>query len=277
MKKILPVFVLWVVLSFVSVYISGCTSERDAPPDARSAMKYTVHGGGRVVVYDEEGNALIFDRTNSAEALERCAEAGVGAVELDFSFTSDVELVCIHDWNGGFIKKAGVLTFDEFMNEKICGYLTPMSVSDAAKFIVENKDIYMVTDVKEDNIRALRIIAEECGDDLSRVIAQIYSPEEYDAVREIGYTNIVLTLYRMKWEEKTDAAALCEFALTHELVGITLPVMLAEQEYGLTDAFVEHGVAFFVHTVDGKEEARRYFDIGASGVYCDSTVKAATS
>ena len=272
MNKILSVFLMCVVFSFVLIYLSGCSSERDVPPDARSAMKYTVHGGGRVVVYDEEGNALIFDRTNSAEGLERCGEAGVGAVELDFSFTSDGELVCIHDWNGEFTKKAGALTFDEFMSEKICGYLTPLSVSDAAKFIVENEDIYMVTDVKEDNIRALRIIAEECGDNLSRVIAQIYSPEEYDAVREIGYTNIVLTLYRMKWEEKTDAAELCEFALTHELLGITMPVMLAEQEHGLTDAFAEHGVAFFVHTVDGKEDANRYFEIGASGVYCDSTV-----
>ena len=36
--------------------------------------------------------------TNSLEALDRNYGAGFRAFEIDLSFTSDGELVCLHDW-----------------------------------------------------------------------------------------------------------------------------------------------------------------------------------
>ena len=36
--------------------------------------------------------------TNSLEALDQNYEAGFRAFEIDLSFTSDGELVCLHDW-----------------------------------------------------------------------------------------------------------------------------------------------------------------------------------
>jgi glycerophosphoryl diester phosphodiesterase len=61
-------------------------------------------------------------------------------------------------------------------------------------------DWYLITDVKDDNLRALKEISEIFGkneiDLRNRVVPQVYSPDEIPRARALGFENIILTLYR---------------------------------------------------------------------------------
>ncbi|MDD6879466.1 MAG: glycerophosphodiester phosphodiesterase family protein, partial [bacterium] len=204
-----------------------------------------------------------------------CAEAGCSVIELDFNFTADRRLVCIHDWYHMYAEEIQTdiaLTYDEFMNVKIYRNFTPLAIEDVIDFLREHDGVYIVTDIKSDNIGALSVISELCPDMLDRFIVQIYSADEYDAVRELGFEQIVYTLYRLTWNEKTDTEALAEFAESHKLVGYTFAAELCDVE-GYVDGMKKTGVPLFVHTVDGEEEQQKYFDMGISGIYTNEVKK----
>ena len=64
-----------------------------------------------------------------------------------------------------------------------------------------------------------------------------------------------------------DAAALAAFAKAHHLLAITADATLASAEY--VAAFNEAGVPLFVHTVNGAEVQKQYYDLGVTCVYTD--------
>ncbi|OOF13202.1 hypothetical protein BZG79_08415 [Salinivibrio sp. MA427] len=70
------------------------------------------------------------------------------------------------------------------------------TLSSLALWLENNPGKKIVTDVKEKNIDALRLIAERYPELKSRFIPQIYWPEEYKMVSELGFDNIIWTLYR---------------------------------------------------------------------------------
>lgn len=64
--------------------------------------------------------------------------------------------------------------------------------------------VSIVTDIKEDCAAGAALIAQRCPDLRSRFIIQIYHPEEYDQVADLGFEHIILTVYQMSWSEKQD-------------------------------------------------------------------------
>lgn len=235
----------------------------------REAMRYVIHAAGRLEGIDNDGLPRSYDGANAREGLELCAENGARAVEVDFNFTADGQLACIHDWFAEYadgIEDGVPLTLDEFMDLRIFGNFTPMWMGDVADWLRANEGTYIVTDIKDDNLAGCRAIAEACPDLKNRFVVQIYDESEYDAVHGMGFEYIVYTLYRLDWKAKTDWRALRRFAKSHPLVGFTFSCELCQTE-GYVDGMLRSGVPLYIHTVN--EDAEAYFAKGISGVYTD--------
>ena len=238
------------------------------PPRERFLEAGTViHAAGAVV--SDRGETLL--GANCLEGLTASYEAGDRFVEIDFNFTADGELVCIHDWQPKFsdaIVGTEPLSLAEFMACRIYGSFTPMSLETLADFMEAHPDLCVVTDIKERNVEACGLIAARYPDLRDRFLIQIYDRDLYGPVRELGFESIIFTLYMLDWNSKTDTAALADFARDHELLAYTFGAPLADREH-YVEEMLETGVPLFVHTVNGPETRQRFLDMGITGVYTD--------
>ncbi len=235
--------------------------------------RYVIHAGGLV----EGDSGETFDYTNSLEALHNCYDSGNRIAEFDFMITSDDEIVCAHGddeevtWahdveNAGW--KDNPPTFETFMNAKVNGTLTTMSLDDLASFMRQHSDFYVVTDVKDDNIIVCRTIREKYPDLLNNFIIQIYHTDEYDKIRELGFTYIIYTLYRATDTELTPDD-LSDFIKHHKLIGVCFWATFEESYAESFETLKSTGLPLFVHTVNDRDEMKKYFDMGVTGIYTD--------
>ena len=209
--------------------------------------------------------------SNSLEALQLSYDAGYRAVEIDFNFTSDGHLACIHDWDSRFsaqITAGTAPTLEEFLSCRIYGRFTPLWLGSLADFLRRHEGLYIVTDVKEDNLRAAELIRDTCPDLMDRFIIQIYNESQYDAIRALGFEHILFTLYMMPWNVKTDTEYLARFARTHPLLGYTFADVLCDRA-GYVEGMKKAGVPLYVHTVNDPQRQEALFRMGISGVYTD--------
>lgn len=210
--------------------------------------------------------------TNSFEALENAYNKGNRYIEIDFSFTSDLRPVCIHDWNyisfPGFEKTKP--TYKEFSHGNVYGSFTPLTLESLASFMTLHDDLYIVTDVKDYNIYFAGIVKREFPSLADRFIIQVYSEEQYDYISQMGFNNIIFSLYRLDWKKQLDTEYLVSFAKTHPLYAYTFNAVLCENE-GYVEGLLKAGIPLFVHTVNDKEEQQKYFDMGITGIYTDNT------
>ena len=265
MKKLIIPFLL---LALVLILYS-CTEY--GAPKISIVFNEIVHAGGELWGVDSEGTYRSFYGSNSLEGLTQCAENGYSAVELDFSFTSDEHLVCIHDWSPEYIdtiEYGHPLSYDEFKNSKIYWNFTPIGVEDVAGFLAEHTGMYIVTDIKEDFDKAVGVLSEVLGEYKDRVIVQIYAEDEYDIAADAGFSKIIYSLYRLDWESKTDYKDLVKFSRTHSLVGFTFSYELCGVK-GYVDGMLKSGIPLYVHTVNDPAEAQKYYSMGINGIYTD--------
>jgi glycerophosphoryl diester phosphodiesterase len=208
------------------------------------------HAGGGI-----DGNVY----TNSYEALDFNLERGFAFFEIDFSFTTDRKLVCIHDWRDSYKRAFGLeqaekpdLATFEFLVDNRSKY-RKCTLGGLAEWLELNPSATLVTDVKEHNLKALRLISEEVSDFSTRVIPQVYFPENFGAVKDIGYRSIIWTLYRfhgtdddvLGWVEKFEGP----FAVT---------MSMAKAQTALPERLSELGIPTYVHTVNRQGVARRF-------------------
>ena len=140
--------------------------------------------------------------TNSYNALNINIDNGYKYFELDFSFTIDTKLVCLHDWKKDFIRwfgfsiteKPTLETYSNWVKNKL--EFKKCTLDGLALWLKNNPDVKIVTDVKEDNLRALSIIRHEIPNSHKQIIPQIYQPQNFKTVKEMGYEQIIWTLYR---------------------------------------------------------------------------------
>lgn len=243
----------------------------DEVAEIREDMRYIIHAGGRLTGVDNGGVTRTYDGSNSLEGLMQCSEAGCEVIELDFNFTSDGYLACIHDWYTEYadeITNNVPLTLEEFLDCEIYGNFTPIWLGDVVDFLRENDGTYIVTDIKDNNIAGITAIADYAPDLKNRFIVQIYSEDEYDDVRNLGFEYIVYTLYRLDWAPKVNWHSLGEFSKTHPLIGFTFSYELCSVD-GYVDGMLKSGTPLYIHTVNGEDEQQPYFDMGITGIYTD--------
>lgn len=141
-----------------------------------------IHAAGRV-----DG----ISGTNSLEALEETYAAGGRAIEIDFDWTSDGELVCIHDFTDRFtpLLHGEPCTLEEFLNIRYLNRYTPMTARDLLDWLSRHTDVILITDFKSGNVDGLETLAwmaQDYPNLQSRIYPQIYHQEEYWPVRGAG-------------------------------------------------------------------------------------------
>lgn len=241
--------------------VINCKS-RSAP--AIEMQRFILHTAGAT----EDG----FSGTNSVEAADNSYKNGYRWLEVDFNWTSDEKLVCVHDW-GNWNKHMGrgvfePVSYSEFIRisdeANVYHAFTPDSLE---AWLETHPGAMIVTDVKEKNVDAMSIIRRSNPGMVDRLIVQIYSFDEYEQIKSLGYKNIILTMYKLSWADYHD------FNKIDALIRNTDVVAVAMDAVDYTRDVFEHvkatGIPVYVHTLNTGAEQRAWFDKGAYGIYTD--------
>lgn len=232
----------------------------DAAPVTLPA--YVVHGGGLIDGYAG---------SNSLEAIDAAYAAGNRMLELDFLLSADGIPVCLHDWSSFYsnaITNGEAMTRDAFLAARIYERYTPLDLDSLAAWMEAHPDVCIITDVKDNNLGVLRTIASRYPALRARFIPQIYAYDEYAPVRAMGYSNIILTLYRLgEYSDKINTDKILPFAVARGLCAVTADVILAGDSF--VSAFQSAGMPLAVHTVNESERQAALFAAGVSTIYTD--------
>ena len=241
----------FLIMAFIS---TGIYKYKDShnPSDERTGFKTLriAHAGGGI-------NNKTY--TNSYDALNINLKNGFLYFELDFLFTKDDELVCMHNWGNNFKQSFGfeidekvtLKEFEHLVDEK--SEFTMCTLDGLASWMNRNPSAYIVTDAKENNIRALEMIHKTLPNANKRVIPQIYNPINFDSIAQIGFEQIIWTLYRFRGTNNTVLNWINRF---HKPVAITMPKHRAKST--LPRELNKRGIPTYVHTVNTTQELEEF-------------------
>jgi len=214
--------------------------------------------------------------TNSYEALDYNYQQGFVYFELDFVFTSDNQLVCLHDWKTNFkrsfgfeaTKKYSLSEFEQLAEDNT--RFKNCTLTGLADWMIEHPLAVIVTDVKEKNIVALRDIYSTLPNARQRVIPQIYQPENFATIKAIGYQQIIWTLYRYRGDNDSVLTLTDTFSGP---IAITMPKKRAASD--LPMRLADKHIPSYVHTINNALHAQQYKDTyKISEIYTDYLVPA---
>ncbi len=223
------------------------------------------HGGGTF-----QG----FQTSNSYEAVIQSINNGFQLIELDMDLSSDQKIIMIHDWDQTASRYYG-RTFEkpisrtQFLSLKVYGSYEVLTFEKLEDILKENPSVRIVTDTKGDNVDLLRRLAERYPESVKQIVPQIYEYDQWNQVKELGYQDIILTLYAMP---TVDENQLIRFAKEKDLYAVTMPDYLADK--GLCTSVSKAGIPVYVHPVDDYEEASSYMNQGATGIYSGALLPA---
>ena len=247
MKKILLIII-------IIIQITHFYSDEITP------AKYIAHAGGGI-------DNLTY--TNCLEALNLNYKLGHRLFEIDFSWTSDNKLIALHDWEKGYTKLFNEvinkpLDYSTIINKKMINKYTILTLPILSEWLKNHPDAYIITDIKDRNVEGLKYIADNYKNDISRYIPQIYFIKEYDEVKNLGFQNIILTLYLNSRSPKT----LAEFVDNNKLFALTMHL---EKKYFNEILYLmeERNQFVYVHTFNDKEQVEKILTSAVDGVYTD--------
>lgn len=263
---------LTIILLLVQTSVSFAAEERTAfaaDPEGIAATevqerpyeKVIAHGGG---VYQG------YETTNSVEALHHAIKNGYKIIELDMELSSDHKIIMLHDWDRTAMHYFGTnfprkLSQSQFMQLSVYGALEVLTFDKLAVILKKNPDIRIVTDTKGDNLELLTVIKEKYPNLIDRFIPQIYGYDQWSAVKELGYQDIIFTLYAMA---ELDTGKLAAYVKNHDIYAVTMPDYMAER--GICKQLSDEGIIIYIHPVSNYEAALQYMSLGAYGVYSGS-------
>lgn len=219
------------------------------------------HGGGRL-----EGAAI----TNSFNTLQ-ANRLRFDLFELDLNWTSDGELVCLHDWNESFQSRFAKSTdapvsLTEFHALLALNPDLPRNcdLDGLAGWMRANPDVRVVTDAKSNSLKAHELIAARHPDIRGQFIPQAYTPDEIKVLREFGFEDVIFTIYRYAGNDQK----ILNDVLTWRPTALAMPVDRARS--GLLNLIaLESSTPAFVHTVNDPTLAGCLKAMGAFGLYTD--------
>ena len=229
-----------------------------------------IHAGGYVTLSD--GTQVSY--TNSMEALEDCWQNGKRFCEIDLQEASDGTLICGHGDEDELVFGTGLPTTAsgaDYLSSRIYGELTPLSAEDLAAFMRGHPGFYVFADVKSNNLRVCRRLAEAFPDLRSRFIVQIQLPEEYETLRELGFPYITYPIFKTP-DEQRGLLRLTAFAENHELLALILPNGYYSPDSKLLSAGKLIRTPLILHTLNDSWEIEYYLrNHLATAVYTDRT------
>lgn len=208
--------------------------------------------------------------TNSIEALNHNYDLGFELFEIDFSWTSDGQLVCLHDWD----KTASRLfNYDENKPTSLMAFktmahankrLTPCTLDSLDRWLATHPKAYVITDIKGRNINRLNLILDHIKNAKHKVIPQFTQPEHFQKIKNMGFENLIWTLFSYNKSNEE----LLQQVKDMQLFAITMPKKRTET--GVANQLKAIGFETYVHTINDLNAAKNYQSIyGLSSVYTD--------
>lgn len=223
-----------------------------------------------LLIYHGGGGIDGLDYTNSEESLELTLNRGIRAIEIDFDYTTDNKLVCMHylgdvDWT------AKEYTYEEFMAQKVQGKYTSTDAAYVVNLMREYKDLYVIIDTKNEYLKNVVTDLVNLADDKTvcdRFVVQLYQPEDKAMVEEIydfPEDNYLFTSYKFGY----DPYSLVKLCFEQGIKIITLP----EGKYSFTEETMRFlrtkNIYIYEHTINRPDVAQRQLDKGMYGLYTD--------
>lgn len=178
--------------------------------------------------------------------------------EIDLQLTKDNRLVCLHDPlidNYTFNEIKEVIVKNDFCYDE-----------SLKKLLNKNKEIFIITDFKTDNIQGLNFIKEYFETDIDRFIPQIYFESEYSKVKELGFKNIIFTFYKIS---NYSNDRLYMIIKKMDLFAVTMDP--ARLRSGILKKFNEKNFFVYVYTVNSLFRFIQYkFFFGTNEIYTDN-------
>lgn len=216
---------------------------------------YISHAGGNI-------NGI----TNTKEGILDSLSKGNNYIEVDFMLTSDYKYILLHDWYsarawmGDNLKTA---TKDEFINCEMSHGLTMMDLDMLIDLMEEHPELVIITDTKEGNDRLLMTISYNYPEYMERFIVQIYEKSEYFLAKELGFKDIIFSLYQVWYTDRQ----ILDFAKNNELYAVTMADTRAKTN--LAQKLSDIGVTTYTHTINNIEDIPYYINKGIDGFYTD--------
>ena len=135
--------------------------------------------------------------TNCKEALiQALKSSGKGrTIEIDFSFTSDNVLVCLHDFNDfnrrvNHVDSPKRASLKKFKEAGTAGGGTAMTAEEAIKIMAKYPEAYLIVDTKEGGVDVYKRLVKICKrinkkSFLNRMVIQVYSEDGYKKIRKV--------------------------------------------------------------------------------------------
>lgn len=242
----------------ILLFLSTATIFASEEPEERVYERVIAHGGGAYKGYET---------TNSVEALNNAISNGYKIIELDMELSADHEIIMLHDWDRTSMHYYGTsfpkkLNRSTFMNLSVHGELEVLTFDKLEAILKKNPGIRIVTDTKGDNPELLTAIADKYPDLVGRIIPQIYDYDEYQTVHDLGYQDIIFTIYKLN---EIDAGKLAGFVSENDIYAVTMPDYYVQK--GILSTLSGKGIPVYVHPVDTYEKALRLQRQGACGFY----------
>jgi len=259
MKKL--IISLFIIFSIPNILNNNYKTNANFSVENLSSYQktYIAHSGGAI-----SGNTY----TNCYNSIKNSYDLGIRLMELDIEFTKDDIPVMIHSWDGFQYKYLGIQrdiipTFEEFMNATMINGYTQLSLESTIDYMKSDfKEMFLITDTKNDNKKLLSLIKENYSDIQDRIIPQVYNQSEYFYAQNLGYKNIIYTLYMSPDSDDE----IIDFCKNNNVFAITMPKARALSS-DIANRLKEINVFVYAHTVDNQSEFDELKTKGVSGIY----------
>lgn len=210
------------------------------------------------------------DYSNSREALENTLSGGERYIEIDFMYTSDHHLVCMHKWAEQWGSETPP-TLQEFISGNIYGKYSPMTASDLIQYMDQYSDLYIIIDTKEsDYVNVIRDLVELSFFNPSitdRFIIQIYdsgAKAEILQLYSFSDSNFLFTAYKFGSRFPNKIMNIC---YDENIYIVTVPYGDWDQE--TIDLYRSKNIIIYEHTMNRPDQANEELRRGVHGLYTD--------
>lgn len=186
-KKLILLLLTITILVIISLYLYIITK-----PHSNQHLSLT---DGRYFIAHATGSLKGYTYLNSKESLMNSLDNGYKYIEIDLQYTSDSNIVCVHDWeqfnkatipnitgqdSNLFIK---IPSIEEFKKRRIYGEYTPLTLTDVIE-IQEKRSFTIVTDLICDAQSLNRYFIKEKR---KNVMVEAFSENDYYRLKDAGY------------------------------------------------------------------------------------------
>jgi glycerophosphoryl diester phosphodiesterase len=251
---------IWLLLCIALTLASRSEGATDSTANEFNALRIA-HAGG---IY----KGLTY--TNSYEALDTNLKAGFRYFELDFLFTKDGKLICLHDWNENFKRTFGKTTDEPLSHEEFKELVdknnkfTNCTLTGLAQWMNKNPEAVIITDIRGNVRKALSKIARRLPEAHRRVIPQIYDAKQYLWIEELGFDSVIWTLYRT-----TDSTRSVLYQTSRWNLPFAVAMPQSRVESGLPEQLNELGIPSYVHTINRRKQWKYLQTKGVTEIYTD--------